>query len=153
MLGTTVALHTAMSFCKYVARRPDLSPSSRTGTPNDDHMLLVPLAGSDLPSSYDDTSAIEIRRRMGPPKLRGKMQNPAVQSDPGAGEHTGTVTSDFLRFWYVSEALQNPSYVARIPHKLTHLRQCVTDMAYVTTLNRTKHNNSKGGHTQFCSSS
>jgi hypothetical protein len=49
------------------------------------------------------------------------------------GKRAGTVTSDLLRYWHIPEALQNPPYVPRIPHKLTHLRQYVTDMAYVTT--------------------
>jgi hypothetical protein len=133
VLGTTAALHTDMPFCKNVARCSDLSPSSRTGIPNDEHMPLVPLAGSDLPSSHDDPPAIETRRRMGPPKHRGKMQYPVVQSDHDAGERAGTATSDLLRYWHVPEALQNPPYAPRISHKLTHLRQYVTDMAFITT--------------------
>jgi hypothetical protein len=56
------------------------SPASRTCAPNDDHMVLVPLAGGDLPSSHDNPPAIETIRRMGPPTRRGKMQDPVVST-------------------------------------------------------------------------
>jgi hypothetical protein len=60
------------------------------------------------------------------------------------GAKGGNVTTDLIRYWHVQEPLTNPTYnpPPRIPAKLVHLRDFVSDMAYVAPLapdERSKH--------------
>jgi hypothetical protein len=56
--------------------------------------------------------------------LLGRMRTLAAQKT--------SATAAFLRTWNLTDTVENPPYVGRIPSKLVHVRQYALDMAYVS---------------------